>query len=328
MKHLKLIATGLILSILFFVGCNNENDQLNIPKNKGRVNIHLTDSPYPIDLLSSTMVTIDKVEIRKHIETDMGTSTDSFIVIDDNEMVVDLLQLTNGITEQIATADLGPGTYDMIRLHVVSATVQLKDGTSFDLIVPSGSSSGLKIMIEPAIQLAEGQSSDVLLDFDVSRSFVVKGKMGEHINGFSFNPVIRAVYMGAAGRIVGNVSDAAGVALENAMIKVWVPENEDEHGEKHDDEYENENGHEKMGDIWNHWGDSNEGDDARMVSTFSDADGNYRLIGLPEGTYAVICELEGYKSDTVNDVSVVAGDSIAVDFALEPISDSVAEVFK
>jgi len=325
MKHLKLIVTGFILSIIFFVGCNNSENNM-IPKNKGRINIQLGDSPYPIHLISSTMVTIDKVEIRKHMVNDMGETQDSFIVINDGEMVVNLLELTNGITEQIGTADLGAGTYDMIRLHVVSATVELKDGSTFDLKVPSGSSSGLKIKINPAIQLAEGQSSDVLLDFDVSRSFVVKGRIGKHINGFNFKPVIRAVYLGAAGRIEGNVSDTTGVPLENAMVQVWVPSTDTATYEDND----SDEGHEKMGIVDDKWGDESESYDnnGHLVSTFSDADGNYKLIGIPEGVYSVICELEGYESDTTDNVSVVAGDSTTVNFKLVMQSNAVAEVFK
>jgi hypothetical protein len=323
LRHLRLIFTVFILSVVFFIGCNNDENNM-IPKNKGRINIQLTDSPYPIHLISSTMVTIDKVKIRQHMVNDMGEARDSFIVISDGEIVVNLLELTNGLTEQIGTADLGPGTYDMIRLHVVSATVELKDGNTFDLKVPSGSSSGLKIGIRPAIQLAEGQSSDVLLDFDVSRSFVIKGKMGNHINGFNFKPVIRAVYLGAAGRIEGMVSYTTGVPLENAMVHVWVPKSEAEMNDDNDD-----SGHEKMGTNGDNWGEGEcDDNNGHLVSSFSDIDGNYKLIGLPEGVYSVICELEGYKSDTIDNESVVAGNSSTVNFKLAINSDVVAGVFK
>ena len=63
MKYLKLIFGAILLSAIFFFSCNN-SDQL-IKDGKGRLNVHITDSPFPIDLVSSTMVTFDKVEIRK-----------------------------------------------------------------------------------------------------------------------------------------------------------------------------------------------------------------------------------------------------------------------
>lgn len=309
MKHLKLVIPGFILSVFLFAGCNMDENVL--PENKGRINVHLTDSPFPIKLINSALVTIDKVEIRKRLETDLNGTSDTFIVLSEEEMQINLLELTNGITEEIATADLEPGTYDQIRLHVVDATILLNDGTTFDLKVPSGYTSGLKIKIKPAIYLGEGQTSDVLLDFDVSKSFVVKGKIGGHINGFNFKPVVRAVYMGAAGRIEGNVSDITGTVLENAMVKALKP----------DDEMENESndGLEES--------DDEENDDSHIVSSFSDVAGNYKLIGLPEGIYSVVCELEGYENDTIKDVTVTAGNATTVNFQLEKKTETVASVF-
>lgn len=60
----------------------------------------------------------------------------------------------------------------MIRVHVVDARIMLTGGNDYDLRIPSGSSNGLKIKIEPAISTGEGQTSDVLLDFDISKSEV------------------------------------------------------------------------------------------------------------------------------------------------------------
>lgn len=313
MRNLKLLITVLTLSIFVISGCST-NDS-NIPPNKARINIQLTDSPFPIHLISSTLVTIDKVEIRKMMENDSNQTEDSYILLSDVEMEINLLDLTNGITELIATTDLDPGYYDVIRLHVVDATLVLNDETVFDLKVPSGSTSGIKIKVKPAIYLTEGQTADVLLDFDVSRSFVMKGKMGKHINGFNFKPVIRAVYMGAAGRIEGLVTDTTGMPLENARIKVWMP-----------DEYFGEVVDDENGEVID--GLSEESDDVKegfqIVSTFTDAKGNYKLIGIPEGMYSVMCEMEEYKSDTVNDVSVIAGNATTVDFEL--IEDMTEEV--
>lgn len=55
-------------------------------------------------------------------------------------MEINLLELTNGVTELIA--DLEVGTYDEIRLHAVDAKVTLKDGLDYYLKIPSGSCSG------------------------------------------------------------------------------------------------------------------------------------------------------------------------------------------
>ena len=182
----------------------------------------------------------------------------------------------------------------MVRLHVVDATVELKDGSTFDLKVPSGSSSGIKVLINPSIYLTEGQTYDVLLDFDVSKSFVLKGNLN-HIVGFNFKPVIRGVFMGAAGRIEGNVKDTAGVNLENVMVKTWLSTDSQE---------------------------MDSTNNTQIISSFTDLNGDYKLIGLPGGMYTVICSLDGYKNDTVNDVSVTVGNSTTVDFSLEEMTDN------
>ena len=206
-------------------------------------------------------------------------------------MQIDLLELTNGISEKIASADLEPGAYDMIRIHVLDAKVLLNDGTEFDLKVPSGSTSGLKVKIKPEVVIQEGQTSDILLDFDVSKSFVAKGNVSAGlITGFNFKPVIRGVYLGAAGRIEGKVTDSAGNPVENAWVKVLLPVTAAAGEEETEDQV--------------------------LMSTYSGADGNFKLIGIPAATYAVSCELEEYAGVTVENVEVKTGSSTRVDFVL------------
>lgn len=289
MKHLKLIITGIILSTIAFVGCNQDEVTL---ENKGRLNVHITDAPFPIDLVSSTVVTIDAVEIKKKAEAEMDDDESSFILLTDELMEIDLLELTNGVTELIATTDLEAGIYDEIRLHVVDATVILKNGSEYNLKIPSGSSSGLKVKIRPSITINEGETSDVLLDFDLSKSFVVKGNLNGNINGFIFKPVVRGVYMGAAGRIEGNVADTLGNPIENVWVKLWNPELEDD-------------------------GESEIDDDSLVISTFTDAQGNFKLIGLLPGTYTITTEAAGFKGGMIENVSVTAGSVTTAAFELE-----------
>jgi hypothetical protein len=292
MKHLKLFAGFLILSAMILVSCTKEENL--IPENKGRLNVYLTDAPFPIGLVEHAFVTIDRVEVRQRIETEGEEDEENFIVIAQEAMEFDLLQLTNGITTQLAMADLEPGSYDMIRLHVVDARIVLTDGNDYDLKVPSGSSSGLKIKIEPAISIVEGQTSDVLLDFDISKSFVAKGNVkGGQILGFNFKPVVRGIYMGAAGRIQGTVTDAGGQPLENAWVKLLVPVTGTASVTEEGD-----------------------GEDNVLVSAYTDASGNYKLIGLPEGIYSMECELEGFSSLITEEIEVKAGILTTVNFTL------------
>lgn len=290
MKQMKWSLAILIFAIIAITGCNT--DENSLPEGKGRLNVHLTDAPFPIQLVSSALVTIDKVEIRKSSDADVEDENSSFITIAEGEMEYDLLELTNGITEELASVDLEPGSYDMIRLRVVDSKVTLNNGEVYDLKVPSGSASGLKIKIQPAIMIEAGQTSDVLLDFDVSKSFVAKGNVAAgNIIGFNFKPVVRGAYLGAAGRIQGSVTDSLETPLANARVKLLIPENEIEPGMEEEDQI--------------------------LVSSFTDEMGNFRLIGLHADTYTAVCELPGFKNDTVFDIPVTAGASTTVNFVLE-----------
>ncbi|MGQ8337186.1 DUF4382 domain-containing protein [Sunxiuqinia sp. A32] len=278
MKRLKLTLCIVVISAFTFVSCNKDNSG-----GTGQLNVLLTDAPFPIELVSKTIVTIDRIDIKKQ-ESD--TTEASFIVLSEEEMEIDLLQLSNGITELLASSELEAGAYDMIRLHIVEASVVLTDDTDFNLTVPSGASSGLKIKLQPSIKITDGQTADALLDFDVSKSFVVKGSViNGSVSGFNFKPVVRAVNLGIAGRIEGNVTDIAETPLENALVKVWLPVEAEE--------------------------------DSLVTSSFSDVDGNYKAVGLLEGSYYLTIDLEGYTSLTIIGVNVVAGGSTLVDFDLQ-----------
>lgn len=286
MKKIGFALIALVLGTVAMISCNNDSsDDFGPGQGVGKVNFYLTDAPFPVDLVAKTIVTIDKVEIRKQ-ETDTAEST--FVVINEEPMVIDLLTLSNGVTELLASVELEAGSYDMIRMHVTDSKVILNDSTEFDLKVPSGSSSGLKIKINPSLEISNGQTADVLLDFDVSKSFVAKGNWkGGVINGFNFKPVVRCVLLGMAGRIEGSVSDTTETALENASVKVWMPTNEME-------------------------------SDSLITSSFTDFDGKYQVIGLLSGTYYLTTELDSFMTDTVWNVNVSEGQSTQVDVVLTP----------
>ncbi len=283
MKKLGLI-TGLIVLAVFLITSCSDNETDMIPQGKAKLNVYLTDAPFPIDLVAQTIVTIDKIEIRKQA-TD--TTEAEFIVISEDSVQIDLLTLSNGITEQLASIDLEAGDYDMIRMHVENSKVILKDDTEFDLKIPSGSSSGLKIKIDPQLSVSSGETINVLLDFDVSKSFVAKGNWkGGKINGFNFKPVIRCVLLGEAGTIEGTVTDTANINLENAAVKVWLPQTAEQ--------------------------------DSLITSSFSDSNGYYQIIGLLSGTYYLTAELDSFQTDTIWSVDVTQGETTQIDIQLIP----------
>jgi hypothetical protein len=166
---------------LFVLGCSDPFT--GVPGGNGRLTVLLTDAPFPFDLVSEANVTIGRVDI-------VGESGVQTIL--EEERIFNLLDLQNGVTAVLAEAALPPGRYPQLRLIVSSASVLLMDGRSFDLFVPSGSQTGLKILLADFEVAADGATT-LTLDFDVSDSFIVQGnaETAAGIRGFIFRPVVK-----------------------------------------------------------------------------------------------------------------------------------------
>ena len=270
-KSLLLIITALLLG--FMIGCGDDNVT---DGDVGTLVVRLTDAPFPIDLVDEANVTINKIELRESADGD-----DPFLtLIEDVELPFNLLDLQNDVTGDLVQIEIPVGSYNLVRLYVSEANVILKDGTNFDLTIPSGAQTGIKIFIQPAIEVVGGLTSELLLDFDVSKSFVVQGNPNTPagINGFIFKPVIRGVNMSTAGRITGTVVDTTSTILENAAV--WVEQ------------------------------------DSVVSMTFTDTNGYYALIGVTAGNYSVYTTKADYDTVSASGLEVVAGNETQQDFEL------------
>jgi len=131
-------------------------------------------------------------------------------VISEDTASYDLITLQHGVTAYLGSAEIPVGSYNQLRLIVDSARVTLKapmmftsGSNSAPLKVPSGSTSGLKVNLGN-VSVVPGETV-LLVDFDVSRSFVFQGPPGGPKSA-SFKPVIHATVMDVAGSISGSVS--------------------------------------------------------------------------------------------------------------------------
>ena len=146
-----------------------------------------------------------------------------FLILSEEDFVYNLLELQNGITTELVEIEVPTGDYDLVRLYVDSAGIELKDQTEYDLKVPSGSETGIKIIIDPPITVVGGLTTELILDFDVSQSFVVQGNpyTPAGINGFIFTPTIRATNASFAGSIKGTVK--AMLSFFVKIINIFKP---------------------------------------------------------------------------------------------------------
>lgn len=270
----KLIKNGLMFlaGILVLTTSCTKNDSVGTG-GKGTLSLLLTDAPFPSNLVENTLVTIDKIEIRSTTVTATTSEADNaaqYTTLYEGEgKPFDLLDLQNGITEELANVDLEPGSYDLIRMHVVKAEVVLKDGTSYNLKIPSGSTSGIKIKITPQLLIESGVESTILLDFDVSKSFIVQGnpKTPAGVKGFLFKPVLRAMCQQFTGVIAGKVSENATTPIAGATVEILRA-------------------------------------DTVYSSALTDAAGTYALVGLPSLTYKMVFAKDGYTTVLVDGVIV------------------------
>ena len=282
----NLLRSSLMIIVLFvfgFTGCDNSSE--------GMLKIRLTDSPYPFDLIKEAKVTITGVKV--HV-SDSSEVSSGFIELPlDSPQTFDLMDLQGGVTATLINANLAAGTYNQIRLVVSSGYIKLKDERSFDLKVPSGSESGIKVFPDPPIEVNGGLTTDLILDFDVSRSFIpipnAETKV-DKITGFNFHPVIRVVNNSSAGSISGTVYNnndtpdnlTDDTAIEGAALTAFEGTTE-------------------------------------VTSTSSQLNGSYVLMGLPEGTYDINATHPDFQESTKTGISVVVGnDTKGTDFRMSP----------
>ncbi len=287
--RIKFLSVALLACFTMYIGCSDGDDMRS---DTGKMTIQLTDAPFPHALVSEANVTIFKMDARKKdkesdgvSEGEMTQETDaSFVVLMEDEIQVNLLNLTNGITETLVDTQVPVGMYDLVRVYVKGINVVLTDGTTYDLKVPSGEQTGIKVFLKPGLNVVGTLSADLLLDFDVSKSFVAKGNTNDlaGITGFNFKPVIKASNLSTAGSLAGMVTtlqEEVAIGLEGAQVSVFAA-------------------------------------DTLNTTTFTDETGAYMVLGLLEGAYDVAVDLEGYESQTAENVEIMAANKTVQNFEL------------
>ena len=269
----SLILTAFLLSIvaLTFTGCQKADGD-----STGRLIVNITDAPFPIEMIEEATVTVTKVEVRNDAESDEHP----FITIFEGSKEFNLMELRNGVMEELVDVEIPAGSYNLVRIYVEDAGIVVRDHGSFSVKVPSGSQTGIKLFIKPSLQVQGGLTSEVILDFNLDKSFVLKGNMDTPagIKGFNFKPVIRAVNKTSAGTIAGVINDADGNHLSGVSVSIMLDE---------------------------------------LHTSQTEEDGSYALSGIPAGVYSITAEIEGFTSVTIDELEVVAGNNTVQNFVLE-----------
>jgi hypothetical protein len=228
----------------------------------GLLTVRLTDAPFPFSEVARVDVFVTRVEAKmsEPSEDDADSNTDGWTTISTPNVSYNLLDLANGVTTNLGEAMLPTGSYRGFRLILDTdrSSITLKNGTKPEIHWPSAGQSGIKVKLAEPIDLDE-DGTVMTLDFDVGRSFVLRGNTID--KGLNFRPVIHAVAQDITGSVIGSVraNSSTGPRVAGATVEVLTP------GSLIDDV-----------------------DPAHIVSTaWTDANGDFRIAFLLPGSYTL-----------------------------------------
>lgn len=275
--------------LLFLVACSGSANSAAI-EGTGFLSIRATDAPLDHNMVSHAIVHIDKVRVHVDSAAESGFVT----LYEGAPLVMDLMDLRNGITRLLVNSELAVGEYRQIRLHVESASIELTNGNIYttdddSLRLNSQATSGFEVFVDPPIAMVSGLTSELLLDIDLSKTFrPVPANDPMNATTFRLHPVIRVANLTESGELRGVIfeDDTLGslVTVGNASVYVMPP---------------------------------GETDTANSVaSTASNANGAYAILGVPAGIYDVMV-VKDLLTGREHAVTFTAGNLSTVDVVIQ-----------
>lgn len=214
---------GAMAAALVLSACGG-GDSNSVPAT-GTVRFALTDAP--ACGFDQVNITVTRVRVHASQSADDNASGWRDLPVSAAHRV-NLLDLTNGVLEELGHLALPAGQYTQVRLLLqpnaggALANSVLPQGESeVALDTPSATQSGIKLI--HAFTVPAGGLADLVLDFDACKSIVRRGN-----GSFGLKPVI-AVLPRTTAEIVGNVDPAlAGVRVSaqvgGTVIRSTVPD--------------------------------------------------------------------------------------------------------
>lgn len=222
---------------LFVAGCggggaaSSSGSSTSPGTQTGTLSVSLTDAP-AAGGFDAVNVTISKVRVHINAAAEENSAGWSEIILDPARKI-NLLDLQNGVLEDLGETPLAAGHYTQLRLvlvansggHLANSVVLSGTTNEIALVTPGSVQSGIKLI--HGFDVAADQLVELTLDFDASKSIVKRG------NGtYALKPVVSVIPMVVSGGIVGFVSPtlAAGknpvvtAQLNGEIVKSTVPD--------------------------------------------------------------------------------------------------------
>ncbi len=180
MKNFKTLLFACSLAVFALVSCKKNNEKTST------LQIRLTDAPTSLEEVNVEIKEVE-VKIRETTRETPATGaipeTEGWVKMETNGRVYNLLELQNGVNEVLATVDLPTGVVEEIRLILGTNNSVRENGVESPLVIPSGSTSGLKIKVDKALNAS---LETITIDFDAALSVKKEGD-----RDFKLRPVIR-----------------------------------------------------------------------------------------------------------------------------------------
>jgi hypothetical protein len=185
----------------------------------GTLSVSMTDAP--ACGYDAVNVTVNKVRV--NTSASAGDSDAGWTDITLNPAKkINLLNLTNGLLESLGQTSLPAGHYTQMRLVLDANTgtgmansVVPTGGAETSLSTPSAVQSGIKLV--NGFDVAAGQTTSVVLDFDACKSVVTQGK-----GRYSLKPVVKVVPSTATGT---GITGVVAASLLAAHVSVSAQQN-------------------------------------------------------------------------------------------------------
>lgn len=212
---------ALLAGVVLLAGCDSATSG-----GSGKVTVQLTDAPFPFSEVSRVDVFVVRVDARiettDSLEASNANNTRGWTTLASPSVAINLLDLNGGKLTTLGTSALPNGTYRGFRLVIdpAQSSVTLKDGTKPSIVWPSAHRSGIKVNLAQPL-VVSSDSSVFIIDFDIGRSFVMRGNSIRN-NGLLFKPVVHAVAQDVTGTVAGAVrgDSATGPAVAGATVEL------------------------------------------------------------------------------------------------------------
>jgi hypothetical protein len=267
-KLWALIASSLFIVMLAACGGGGESSS----SSTGTLSLGLSDATTAE--YNAVYVTIEEVQVHM----DEGGSWQR--VASPNK-TYNLLELVNGVREQLGITELETAHYTQMRLIIGKSpddTINLLSeshpyanyiidnaDTYYELKIPSGYQTGIKIV--HGFDITENQTTELILDFDACRSVVQAGNSGKWL----LKPTIKIASLEDFSIINGTVTDDSDAGIEGALVSAQ---------------------------IFNGGTTETKDDDELIIqaATITDSNGEYKLFVTP-GTYNLFVYAEATVPD-------------------------------